>query len=145
MQPVLWNPFRDLDDVFQSLRRGIGRGLPVEGGGAMAQWAPAVDISEKEGEYLIKGELPGVKREDVDISVQNGVLTLSGERRFEKEDKDEKHHRIERSFGSFSRSFSLPENVDADQIKAEYTDGVVTVHLPKVAPAKPEVRKISVG
>ncbi|TJY62992.1 Hsp20/alpha crystallin family protein [Sinimarinibacterium sp. CAU 1509] len=144
MQPVVWNPLREMDDLFHSLRRGFGRGMPAEMGKDMANWAPAVDISEKETEYLIKGELPGVKREDVDISVDNGILTLSGERRFEKEDKDEKHHRVERSYGGFSRSFALPENVAIEQISADYQDGVVTVHLPKVAKTKAETKKITV-
>jgi HSP20 family protein len=145
MQPVVWNPLREMDDLFHSLRRGFGRGLPAEVDKELANWAPAVDISEKDTEFLIKGELPGVKREDVDISVDNGVLTLSGERRFEKEDKGEKHHRVERSYGSFSRSFALPENVAVEQIAADYQDGVVTVHLPKVAKTQTEAKKIPVS
>ncbi|MEQ1438557.1 Hsp20/alpha crystallin family protein [Fontimonas sp. SYSU GA230001] len=146
MQPVVWNPFREMDDFFNALRRGFGRGLPaVTGnGGELANWSPAVDISETDKEYLVKGELPGVKKEDVSIEVHNGVLTLSGERKYEKEDKGEKYHRVERAYGSFSRSFTLPDNVDEKAIEAEFKDGVVTVHLPKTAKTEPEKKKIPV-
>lgn len=145
MQPALWNPFREMDDLFNSLRRAYGRGPTTAGnGGDLANWAPAVDISETDKEYLVKGELPGLKKEDVNIEVHSGVLTLSGERRSEKEDKGEKYHRVERAYGSFSRSFSVPENVDEKAIEADFKDGVVTVHLPKTAKTEPERKKIPV-
>jgi len=144
MQPVVWNPLRDMDDLFHSLRRGLGRGVPVDAGGVLAGWVPAVDISENASEYRITGELPGVRREDVDISIDNGVLTLSGERRFKKDDEDKKHHRVERSYGGFSRSFGLPDHVAIEQITADYQDGVITVHLPKLSKARNEAKKIPV-
>jgi HSP20 family protein len=97
-----------------------------------------VDITEDEKEYLIKAELPEVKKEDVKVTVENGVLTMTGERKFEKEQKDKKYHRIERSYGSFMRSFSLPEAAAGDKVSAEFKDGVLKVHLPKSPEAKPK-------
>ena len=104
----------------------------------VAQWSPAVDITEDEKEYLITAELPDVKREDVKVNVENGVMTLSGERRFEKEEKDKKYHRIERSYGSFVRSFTLPEGTSGDKVSADFKDGVLKVHLPKDEQKKPK-------
>lgn len=124
-----WNPFREMDDLMARFQRGFGR--PALSETAMADWAPSVDISETDKEYTVKADLAGVKKEDLKVNVQNGVLTLAGERKFEKEEKDQKHHRVERSYGSFTRSFSLPENVVQDKIEAECKDGVVTVRLPK--------------
>ncbi|MBH0187604.1 MAG: Hsp20/alpha crystallin family protein, partial [Nitrospira sp.] len=98
-----------------------------------------------EGEYLIKAELPEVKKEDVKVSVEDGVLTLSGERRQEKEEKGKKYHRVERSYGSFVRSFSLPESVDEGGVKAEYKDGVLNLHLPKTEKVKPKSIEVKVG
>lgn len=128
---TLWNPFREMDDLMARLQRGTGRPALSEGAAAIADWAPSVDIAETDKEFTVKADLAGVKKEDLKVSVQNGVLTLAGERKFEKEEKDEKHHRVERSYGSFTRSFSLPENVLQDKIDAECKDGVVTVRLPK--------------
>jgi HSP20 family protein len=123
-----WNPLREMDDLMARFQRGL---VPTRAAAELGSWAPAVDISESAKEYTLKAELPGVKKEDVKLTVQNGVLTLSGERRFEHEDKDAKHHRIERAYGSYSRSFSLPEDVLEDKINAECKEGVVTVRLPK--------------
>lgn len=127
MQLVQWNPFREMDDFFKTFNHGYGRSLSP----AIEAWTPVVDISENPKEYLVKAELPGVKKEDLKVHTQNGVLTLSGERKYEKEEKNEKHHRIERSYGSFSRSFVLPDDVLDDKIVAECKEGVVTIHLPK--------------
>lgn len=146
MQPALWNPLREMDDFFSSLRRSLARGVPAgTGNGELASWSPAVDISETDKEYLVKGELPGVSKDDVSIELHNGVLTLSGERRYEKEDKGEKYHRVERAYGSFSRSFSVPDNVDQKAISADFKDGLITVHLPKSAQKEPQAKKIPVG
>lgn len=97
----------------------------------IAEWTPSVDIIENEKEYVIKAELPEVEQKDVKVTVQNGVLTLSGERRFEKEEKGKKYHRIERSYGSFIRSFDLPDDADAEQVDAKFSGGVLTVHVTK--------------
>lgn len=104
----------------------------------VADWAPTVDISETDAEYAIKAELPEVKKEDVKVTVEDGVLTLQGERKQEKEEKGKKYHRIERSYGRFVRSFTLPDTVDESKVKAEYTDGVLHLHLPKSEKAKPK-------
>ena len=102
-----------------------------EGGLALADWAPLVDIMEDETEYLIKAELPEVKKEDVKVRVENGMLTISGERRLEKEEKGKKHHRVERSYGSFERSFTLPDTCKSEEMAAKYNDGILTLHIPK--------------
>jgi len=104
----------------------------------LADWTPLADITEDEKEYLIKAELPELKREDVKVTVENGVLTISGERKFEKEEKKKKYHRVERGYGSFVRSFSLPDDADANMVKAEFKNGVLMVHLPKNEKAKPK-------
>jgi HSP20 family protein len=98
----------------------------------MIEWSPAVDIKETDKEYLVKAELPGVKREDVKVSLDDDVLTIEGERRQEKDVKGEKTHRVERFYGTFSRSFALPEFADAKAIRAESKDGVLNVHVPKL-------------
>ncbi|PPE73374.1 heat-shock protein Hsp20 [Solimonas fluminis] len=136
MQLTQWNPFREMEDLMTRLSRGIARPQ----GSDLAEWAPVVDITENEREYLVKAELPGLKKEDIKLDLANGMLTLSGERSSEKENKGEKYHRIERSYGRFSRSFSVPDDVKVDQIKAECKDGVVSVHLPR-AEAKPAAAK----
>jgi len=111
----------------------------------VADWMPTVDISETEGEYLIKAELPEVRKEDVKVTVENGVLTLQGERRQEKDEKGKRFHRVERSYGSFVRSFSLPESVDDGAVKAEYKDGVLNLHLPKSEKVKPKAIDVKVA
>ncbi len=140
-----WNPFREFEEFFNHYPRLLGKGA----GGSQelmtaTDWAPAVDISETPQAYLIKAELAGVKREDIKVKVEHGQLRLSGERRFDKEDKDDKQHRVERFYGSFSRSFSLPEDADEAQISAGYKDGVLTLTLPKRSEAQPRAREISV-
>jgi HSP20 family protein len=104
----------------------------------VADWTPTVDITETEGEYAIKAELPEVKKEDVKVTVEDGVLTIQGERKQEKEEKGKKYHRIERSYGRFVRSFTLPDTVDEGKVRAEYADGVLHLHLPKSEKAKPK-------
>jgi HSP20 family protein len=108
-------------------------------------WAPSVDIAETAEEFRIKAELPEVKKEDVKISVDNGILRLEGERRQEKEEKGKKYHRIERSYGSFLRTFTLPDNVDDSKVRAEFKDGVLDVRLPKTEKAKPKAIEVKVG
>jgi HSP20 family protein len=107
-------------------------------------WAPVADVIETDSEYLIKAELPEVRKEDGNISVQDGVLTLTGERKQEKSTDNEKVHRVERSYGSFVRRFSLPNNVDETGIRAESKDGVLVIHLPKQKAEQPEARQIAV-
>jgi len=111
---------------------------------AVAEWAPLVDISEDDKEYVIKAELPEVKREDVKVTAEEGTLTISGERRFEKEEKGRKYHRVERSYGSFVRNFSLPDDASPAKVTAVFKDGVLTVHLAKTEKAKPQQIEVKV-
>lgn len=142
-----WDPFHELDNL-----RGLARMLaPRSGNGdhslASSSWAPAVDIVEDDKEYVIKADLPEVDKEDVNVTFENGMLTLSGERHFEKSDEDEskKYHRVERSYGHYSRSFRLPELVDAEGLTAEFQNGVLTVHLPKREELKPRQIEVKVS
>lgn len=139
-----WNPFREMDDLLTRFQRGVGRPALSNEAQAVADWAPSVDIAETDKEYTVKAELAGVPKDAVKVDVQNGVLTLSGERKFEKEDKDQKHHRIERAYGSFTRSFTVPEDVDTARISADYKDGVLNVRLPKAEVKKPAAKRIEV-
>ncbi|HLZ36077.1 MAG TPA: Hsp20/alpha crystallin family protein [Nitrospira sp.] len=147
MALVRWDPFRELEDMSARLNRMFARpALPAAGKETLtvADWIPTVDISETDGEYLIKAELPEVKKEDVKVTVEDGVLTVQGERRQEKEEKGKKYHRVERSYGTFVRSFTLPESVDEGAVKAEYKDGMLNLHLPKTAKVKPKAIDVKV-
>ena len=148
MTLVRWDPFRELEDMSERLNRVFSRPSLRNSGKenlTVADWMPTVDISETEGEYLIKAELPEVRKEDVKVTVENGVLTLQGERRQEKEEKAKRFHRVERSYGSFVRSFTLPESVDENSVKAEYKDGVLNLHLPKSEKVKPKAIDVKVA
>lgn len=148
--PAKWSPIKELEDLQQRLTGWLGRPpWRSETGGrealTVAEWAPLVDISEDETEYLIKAELPDVPREAVKVSVENGVLAIQGERRFEKEEKNKRYHRIERSYGSFLRSFGMPEEVDPARVSAEFRDGILRVHLPKSEQSRPEAVEVKIG
>jgi HSP20 family protein len=131
-----WEPFRELARVFDDpyFRSATGE--------ASCRWCPAVDVTEGEQELVVSADLPGIDPQQVEITVQENILTLTGERKAESESKDESYHRVERAYGSFSRSFVLPSTVDETKVSAEYRDGVLRVHLPKREEAKP--RKIDV-
>ena len=144
-----WNPIRDLEDMQRRFSTHLDI-APTGNGGekemlTVTEWSPSVDISEDDKEFLVKAELPDVKREDIKVNVENGVLTITGERKFEKEEKGKKYHRIERSYGSFTRSFTLPEAVKADKVAAEFKDGLLHVRLPKDESAKPKNIAVNVG
>jgi len=111
----------------------------------VTEWAPSVDITEDDKEYVVKADLPEVKKEDVKVTVENGVLTITGERKFEKEEKGKKYHRIERSYGNLLRSFTLPDGSDGAKIDAEFKDGVLQVHLPKTEKAKAKAVEVKVA
>jgi HSP20 family protein len=140
MSLVRWDPFANLDDMFARMPSVMGRWprWAGESGEGAVEWSPTVDISETDTEYLLKAQLPAVKKEDVRVTFDDGLLTISGERKQEKEEKGEKFHRIESLYGSFSRSFSLPDAIDTGGIRAEGKDGVITIHVPK---SKTEARK----
>jgi len=143
------DPLRGVEDLQNRLATLFGR-APVrrqdgqEESMIVAEWAPLVDISEDDKEYLIKAELPGLKKDDVHISVEKGVLTITGERKFEKEEKDRKHHRVERAYGSFVRTFIVPDDAEADKVHAEFKDGLLTIHIPKSEQAKPKQIEVRV-
>lgn len=150
MSIVQWDPFRELEEMSNRLNRLFGRSLPARAGDdknamTMIDWAPSVDIAETPEEYQIKAELPEVKKEDVKVSVDNGVLRIEGERKQEKEEKGKKWHRVERSYGSFMRTFTVPDNADSAKIAAEFKNGVLSVHLPKSASAKPKSVEVKVA
>jgi HSP20 family protein len=140
--PAKWNPYRELEELMDAYRAAPRRGRQGEAHEIMttADWAPVVDIRETEKEYLIKAELPEVKKDHVKVSINDGVLIIQGERSLEKEEGDpkSKYHRIERSYGSFARSFTLPDDVETEKIEAEHKEGMLYVHLPKhaVPPSK---------
>jgi HSP20 family protein len=149
MTLVRWDPFRELEDMSDRLNRMMSRpALPRTNGKetmVVADWVPSVDVSETDGEYQIKAEIPDVKKEDVKVTVEDGVLTIQGERKQEKEEKGKKYHRVERSYGSFIRSFTLPDLVDEEKVKAEFKDGVLNLLLPKSEKAKPKAIEVKVG
>ena len=147
MTLVNWTPFRDLEDVFDRYNRLFSRMQPAaaQGEGAeVAQWRPVANIAETNDEYLIKAELPEVDKKDVEVTVHEGVITIRGERRYERSDDSEKQHRVESFYGSFARSFSLPADADETKIYAESRDGVLKVHIPKTPVAKPKAIEIKV-
>jgi HSP20 family protein len=148
MALVRWDPFGDVESMFNRLLpTGFSawsrQGLPSNGDRKL-EWAPSADISETEKEYVIRAELPAVKKEDVHVSVDAGVITIKGERKQQKEDKSEKFHRVESFYGSFERSFSLPENVNGDAIRCESKEGILTVHIPKNEAPKSRPKQIAV-
>ncbi len=146
MRVIKWEPFRDVDDVFNRFFAETVRHWPraAAESRAASDWAPATDVSETPTEYLIKADLPEVRKEDVSLTVQDGVLTLSGERRQEQHAEGEKLHRVERAYGSFARRFSLPEDADEQGIRAEGRDGVILIHIPKAKVEQPQPRQISI-
>jgi HSP20 family protein len=148
MSMVRWNPFRELEDMQTRLNRFFNGTLPRPGedeGVFFADWAPPVDIEETDKEYLIKAELPDIRKEEVKVEMTDGVLTIEGERKREKEENGKKLHKVERSYGRFVRQFVLPKEVEAAKIEAEFKDGMLNVHLPKTAAAKPKAIEVKVA
>ncbi len=148
MEIVRWEPLRDL----MTTQRGFDRLFkeaftPFYGEGELSTrtWAPPVDIYETENDIVLKAELPGMDPKDVDVKVEDNTLYLKGERKFEKEVMNENYHRVERSYGSFARSFSLPNSISAEKVKAEFKDGLLTLTLPKREEAKPKTIRIDVS
>lgn len=145
MSLIKWNPWSEIEDMFNRYDRAVGLSRTgTQEVMTSGDWAPRVDIVENDNEFIIKAEIPDVKKEDVKVSVDNGVLTLKGERKQEKEEKDKKFHRIERYYGSFTRSFTLPENVDESKVKATFKDGMLNLHVPKTEKAKPKAIEVKI-
>ena len=156
MQLMRWDPFREMEEMTERFGRALnrpfypflGRTLPAGGGEEAlitAEWAPLVDIEETEKEYLVKAELPEVKKEDVKVTLEEGTLTIQGERKLEKEEKGKTIHRIERSYGKFLRTFTVPRDVDEKKIVAEFREGVLLVRVPKAEVFKPKAIEVKVA
>jgi HSP20 family protein len=150
MTLVRWDPFREFAQIQDRLNRvftdAYGRSGSDEGFMTTGAWVPPVDIYQSgDTELVLKAELPDMVREDIDVTVDNGTLTIKGEKKFAGEPKEEQFHRIERRYGAFSRSFSLPQTVDATKVSAEYKNGVLTVRLPVREEAKPRSIKVDVA
>jgi len=148
MELTRWDPFKDLQVLQDRMNRlfneSVGRltGRPDEVFGG--HWAPMVDIYEDDHEFVVKADLPGLEIKDIDLQIQENILTLKGERRMEKEVEKDRYHRIERSYGSFQRSFTLPNIVDQEKVKARFKDGVLEIRIPKLERAKPKQIQVEV-
>jgi HSP20 family protein len=143
MNIVRWEPFREFDNFFRRYTPAFARNAQLNGSDE-ALWAPSANISETDKEYLIKAELPEVRREDVKVTFQDGVITIAGEKKQTMEQKDEVNLRVESFYGMFSRSFELPDGVDAAGIRAESKDGMLRVHVPKKAQVQKKQVEITV-
>jgi HSP20 family protein len=136
---VRWDPFRDLVSIQDELNRLFGRtfaGVESTRPGATGTWIPSMDVFETEGEIVAKVELPGIEPGDVDVSVEDSRLTVSGKREFSGEVKEERYHRVERRYGAFTRAITLPQTADTDKVEAHFDNGVLTIEVPKVERAK---------
>ena len=148
MAIVRWEPFRDIMATQRELNRLFSENFPRLLGDeeqSTRTWAPPVDIYETEDSLVLKADLPGVDPKDVEIRVEDSTLYLKGERKFEKEVKEESYHRVERSYGAFTRSFSLPNSIDSEKVTAEYKDGQLTLTMPKREETKPKTIKINIS
>ena len=138
-----WDPFEELSTLRNRMDRLWSR-MTVEDEPAMANWSPTSDVIETKDDIVIKAELPGIDDKDVDVEIENGVLTIKGERKAEKESEEKGYRRVERAYGSFFRSFTLPPNVEPEKISASFANGLLEVHLPKKEGAKPRSIKVDV-
>jgi len=145
MKLVRWDPLQEFVALSNRLNRTINDPYAQRTEDAFGAWAPPVDILERQDHLVIRAEVPGIRKEDMDVRIENGVLTLHGERKEEKDVKDVSAHLVERVYGSFTRSFSLPTTVDATKVTATYKDGVLEVTVPKVETAKPKSVEIKVA
>lgn len=148
MNIIKWDPFKEMEDVSNRLNRIFRRSSDSVQSSresmTVADWSPSADITETDAAYLIKAEIPGVNKQDVKVTVQDGMLTIQGERRMEKEEKGKKFHRVECSYGSFVRSFRMPDDADENSVNAEFKDGMLNVTLAKSAKAKPKSINVDV-
>jgi len=144
MQLTRWNPFVEFDEIQQRLNRLFVEGPAKTRETNFADFMPAVDIEETDADFIVKADLPDVKKDEIKINVHDGVLAIEGERRQQKEEKGRRFHKIEREYGRFVRRFALPMDVDADKVRAEFKDGVLTVVLPKAPAATPKLIDVKV-
>lgn len=143
MNLTTWDPFRELEEMSGRLNRVLGRTEGKEL--SNYDWSPSVDILETAEDFQVKCELPEVKKEDVKVNVSDGLLRIEGERKFDKEDKTKRYHRVERFYGSFMRSFALPDGVEADKVRADFKDGLLTVRMPKSPKILPRAVDVKIG
>jgi HSP20 family protein len=142
---IRWEPFRNISSLQEQVNRLFEGSFPSRGDeSTLTAWSPSVDVYETENELVLKADLPEMNEKDLDIRLENNMLTIRGERKFEQKVKEENFLRMERAYGSFSRSFSLPNTVNTEAVKAEYKDGVLSLTLPKRAESKPKQVKITV-
>ena len=147
MNMTVWNPFREMEELLDRYTRSRGRfpRFGDESESSLAEWSPNVDIQESNESYLVKADLPGVKKKDIEVTLDNGVLSISGEKRAEKETgKGTKQHRTERFYGKFSRYFTLPQEVESDKVDARFEDGVLSLMIPKAEKAKKKAIEVKV-
>jgi len=144
-----WNLFKEMEEMQRRFSSLLGwRGQDSSDANEFmtaTAWTPAVDVVEDDKEYLIKAELPELKKEEVSVTVENGVLSIHGERKCEKEEKGRKFHRMERCYGSFRRSFAIPDDANGEKVTAEFKDGLLHVHLAKSEKAKPKAIEVKVA
>ena len=145
MNLMRWDPYREVSSLQDRLNRAFGGRTERDDEMQLAAWAPPVDIAEEKDRILITAELPGFKENEIEIQTENGMLTLRGERKFEKETDGKSYHRVERSYGQFVRSFSLPNNVDREKIHATFANGLLEIELPKREDAKPRQIRVTAG
>jgi HSP20 family protein len=146
MALVRWDPIRELDSLQGDMNRLFDRFFEGRvGNGTSRRWIPAMDLVETDDHLVLRGDLPGVTEDDVDIEIKDNVLTISGERKAEHDERGEGYHRVERSFGSFSRSLTLPQGIEPDRVEAKFENGVLEVQIPKPAEAKPTRVQIGKG
>jgi HSP20 family protein len=149
MALIRWDPFREMTSLQERMNRlfsDVRARTPFEEEEiTRGAWVPAVDIYETNDSLVLKAELPGLTKEDIAVEVKDSTLTLKGEKKFEREVKEENYHRVERSYGSFQRAFTLPGTVEQDKVKAKFKDGILEITLPKVEEAKPKQIKVEVS
>jgi HSP20 family protein len=147
MANQLWNPFQEFENLLDRYSKSSGNVMrgPSSSDLSFADWAPSVDIDEQDDKYVIKADLPGVEKKDIDVKLENGMLSIRGEKHTESESGNGKRHRTERFHGTFARSFTLPDSVDVDNVDASYKDGVLTLAIPKKEQAKPKAIDIKIS
>jgi len=148
MNMTVWNPLREMENMLGRYTHATGRDIgtgDIDADLGFAKWAPTVDIEENDDSYLIRADVPGVDKKDIDVHLENGVLSITGEKHVEKETgKGTKYHRTERYSGSFARRFTLPNTIKADKVDATYRDGVLSLKIPKAEESKPKAIEIKV-
>ncbi len=152
MAIIRWNPYKELSDLQRTMNNVFGawpglmrRGESDEEGLMEGGWMPSVDIYEEKDKIMVTAELPGMKKEEIDVQIGDGRLTIKGERKMENEDKKDNYHRVERFYGTFTRSFTLPDTIDEENISANYKDGLLKLTLPKTEKAKPKKIDVAVS